>query len=183
MHLWLSRVLNPDRSDLIGAYARLSPVFDSRPLWDAEMQVDAVKIVLEFLQRDAVHLPSDMVIRYLKAAVAIAPRDSLTLKLILDAALSVLHAEPAGSGQREAVTKIATDVVSAMRDQGLPGTLQAWLTLHRYDTTYVHLFGGNPETFAAEIVGSQIHQAHPDLRKQTLAVIAATYPRVLPEKS
>ena len=119
MHLWLSRVLNPDRSDLIGAYARLSPVFDSRPLWDAEMQVDAVKLVLEFLQRDAVHLPSDMVIRYLKAAVAIAPHDSLTLKLILDAALSVLHAEPAGSGQREAVTKIATDVASAMRDQGV----------------------------------------------------------------
>jgi hypothetical protein len=183
MHLWLTRTLNPDSRDLTAAYTRLSPIFGSLPLWDAEMQVSAAKLVLDFLQRDATRIPVGMVIRYLKAALDLAPSDSRALRLILEAALSVLHAEPAGSEHHKAVTQIAADAVSVMRNLGFPETLQAWLVLHLYDSAYAHLFGGNPETFAAEIAGSQALQEHPDLAKQALGIMAAKYPGAPLEKS
>jgi hypothetical protein len=81
IHLWLSRALDPDDSGLIGAYDRLAIIFESRPLWDTQMQVDAVKLVLHFLQLDTVRLPAATVIRHLKAAMDLAGNDD-TVRII-----------------------------------------------------------------------------------------------------
>jgi hypothetical protein len=81
MHLWLSRTLDPDDTNLASAYNRLSIVFGSQPLWDVQMQADAAKLVLEFMQHDAVRLPAAAVIRYLKAATGLPGRDHAVLRL------------------------------------------------------------------------------------------------------
>ena len=175
MNLWLSRVLDSDNSDLADAYDRLSMVFDSRPLWDAQMQVDAVKLVLDFLQLDAARLPAATVTRYLKAAMELADDDDTVLKLILEDALSTLSTESADDDQREVLTKIVADVLSAMRKHGLPAGLLAWLTLHRGGIVYAHLFGEDPGSFMAEVVGSEIPETHPDLFKQAHSMMAARY--------
>jgi hypothetical protein len=123
MHLWLSRTLDPDGGDLADAYNRLSVVFDARPLWDVQMQADAAKLVLEFLQHDVARLPAATVIRYLNAATGLPGRDDAVLRLTLEGTLSALRAEPADAGQREALTQIAADVVSAMRERSLAAGL------------------------------------------------------------
>ena len=125
MNLWLSRVLDSDNSDLADAYDRLSMVFDSRPLWDAQMQVNAVKLVLDFLQLDAARLPAATVTRYLKAAMELADDDDTVLKLILEDALSTLSTESADDDQREVLTKIVADALSAMRKHSQSAALLA----------------------------------------------------------
>jgi len=175
MNLWLSRVLDSDNGDLAAAYDRLSIVFDSRPLWDAQMQVDAVKLVLEFLQLDAARLPAATVTRYLKAAMKLADQDDMMLKLMLEDAVSALSTESADADQREVLTQIVTDVLSAMRKHGLPTALLAWLTLHRGGIAYAHLFGEDPVLFMAKVAGSQIPETHPDLLKQAYSMMAARY--------
>ena len=175
MHLWLSRALDSDNGDLADAYDRLSIVFDSRPLWDAQMQVDAVKLVLGFLQLDAARLPAATVIRYLKAAMELADQDDTVLELILEDALSALSTESADDDQREMLTQIVADVLSAMRKHGLPAALLAWLTLHRGGIAYAHLFGEDPGSFMEEVAGSQIPETHPGLFKQAYSIMAARY--------
>lgn len=125
MHLWLSRVLDPDTSDLADAYDRLSIVFDSRPLWDAQMQVDAVKLVLDFLQHDVARLPAATVTRYLKGAMGLADQDDTVLKLILEGAVSALNTESEDADQREVLTQIVADALFAMRKHGLSAALLA----------------------------------------------------------
>ena len=120
IHLWLSRVLESDNNDLADAYDRLSIVFSSHPLWDAQMQVDAAKLVLGFLQVDAARLPAATVSRYLKAALDLAGQDDTVLNLILEDALSALRKGPADDGEREVLTQIVADAQSAMRKHGLP---------------------------------------------------------------
>ena len=113
MHLWLSRALDPDDSDLVNAYDRLAIVFDSRPLWDAQMQVDAVKLILYFMQMDAARLPTATVIHYLKAIMELRSQDETVLKLIVGSALSALHAESEEDDQREVLTQVVADALSA----------------------------------------------------------------------
>jgi hypothetical protein len=125
MHLWLSRVLDPDTSDLADAYDRLSIVFDSRPLWDAQMQVDAVKLVLDILQHDVARLPAATVTRYLKAAMGFADQDDTVFKLIFEGAVSALNTESEDADQREVLTQIVADALSAMRKHGLSAALLA----------------------------------------------------------
>ena len=125
MHLWLSRVLDPDTGDLADAYDRLSIVFDSRPLWDAQLQVDAVKLVLDFLQHDVARLPAGTVTRYLKAATGLADQDDTVLKLIFEGAVSALNTESADSDQREVLTQIVADALSAMRKHSQSAALPA----------------------------------------------------------
>jgi hypothetical protein len=175
MHLWLSRTLDPDDDNLASAYDRLSVVFGSRPLWDVQMQADAAKLVLESLQHDAARLPAATVIRYLNAATGLPGRDDTVLRLALQGALSALRAEPADDGHREALTQIAADAVSAMRERGLAAALQAWLTLHKDGNAYAHLYGEDPGTLIAKAENSQIRQTHPDLLRQAYAVLAARY--------
>src|SRR5439155_24513018 len=110
-HLWLSRVLDSGNTDLADAYDRLSMVFDSRPLWDAQMQIDVIKLVLGFLQLDAPRLPATAVIRYLKAALEHADQDDMALKLILEGALSALRTESVDGDQREMRTQIVSDTL------------------------------------------------------------------------
>lgn len=175
MHLWLSRVLDSGNTDLADAYDRLSIVFDSRPLWDAQMQVDAIKLVLDFLQLDAPRLPATTVARYLKAALELAGQDDMVLKLILEAGLSALRTESVDDDQREMLTQIITDTLSAIRKHGLPAALLAWLTLHRGGIAYAHLFGEDPGSFMAKVAASQIPETHPGLVKQAHSLIAAWY--------
>jgi hypothetical protein len=177
MHLWLSRTLDPDDNDLASAYDRLSIVFGSRPLWDVQMQADVAKLVLEFLRHDAARLPAATVIRYLKAATGLPGRDDTVLRLTLEGTLSALRAESTGDGHREALTQIAADVVSAMRERGLAAALLAWLTLHKDGNAYAHLYGEDPGSLMAKVETSQILQTHPDLLRQAYAVMAARYPR------
>jgi hypothetical protein len=125
MHLWLSRVLDPDTGDMADAYDRLSIVFDSSPLWDAQMQADAVKLVLDFLQHDVARLPAATVTRYLKAAMVLADQDDTMLKLIVEGAVSALNTESAHTDQREVLTQIVADALSAMRKRGLSAALLA----------------------------------------------------------
>jgi hypothetical protein len=122
-HLWLSRTLDADGSDLADAYDRLSIVFGSQPLWDVQMQVDAAKLVLDFLQLDVARLPAATVIRYLKAATGLPGGDETVLRLTLQGALSALRTELMDESQREALTQIAADVVCAMRESGLAAAL------------------------------------------------------------
>jgi hypothetical protein len=98
------------------------------------------------------------------------------LRLTLDGTLSALRAEPADDGHREALTQIAADVISAMRERGLAAALQAWLTLHKDSNAYAHLYGEDPRSLMAKVENSQIPQTHPDLLRQAYAVIAARYP-------
>jgi hypothetical protein len=119
INLWLSRVLDSGNSDLAGAYDRLSVVFDSRPLWDAQMQVDAVKLALDFLQVDAARLSAAVVIRYLKGALELAGHDDTALKLILEGALSALRTESVDTGEREMLTQVVADTLAAMQKRGL----------------------------------------------------------------
>ncbi len=175
IHLWLSRVLDSGNSDLADAYDRLSVVFDSRPLWDTQMQVDAVKLVLDFLQLDAPRLPATTVTRYLKAALELADRDDTLLKFILEDALSALRTESVDSDQREMLTQIVADTLSAMRRHSLPAALLAWLTLHRGGIEYAHLFGEDPRSFMAKVAESQIPETHPGLVKQASSMMAARY--------
>ena len=177
MHLWLSRTLDPDDTNLASAYGRLSVVLSSRPLWDVQMQADAAKLVLEFLQHDAARLPAATVIRHLKAATGLPGKDDAVLRLTLEGTLSALRAEPADDGHREALTQIAADVISAMREHGLAAALQAWLILHKDGNAYTHLYGEDPGTLIAKAENSQIPQTHPDLLRQVYSVIAARYPR------
>jgi hypothetical protein len=118
MNLWLSRVLDSDINGLADAYDPLSIVFDSRSLWDAHMQVSAVKLVLDFLQFDAARLPAATVIPYLKAAMEIADQDPAILKLILEGALSTLSTESVDDDQREVLTQMVADLLSAMQKHG-----------------------------------------------------------------
>jgi hypothetical protein len=118
MQLWLSRTLDGDDSDLASAYDRLSIVFSARPLWDMQMQVDVAKLVLEFLQLDAPRLPAAAVILYLRAAKGLAGEDDALLRLTLESARSALRIELIDDDQREALTQLAADVVSAMRERG-----------------------------------------------------------------
>ena len=175
MHLWLSRVLDTDDSDLADAYDRLSIVFDSRPLWDVHMQVGAVKLVLGFLQLDAAVLPPATVSRYLRAATELADEDGTVLKLILEGALSALRTESADHDQRDVLTQIVADVLSAMREHGLSAALLAWLILHRDGIAYAHLFGEDPGSFMAKVADSQIPETHPGLLKQAHSMMAARY--------
>ena len=151
MHLWLSRTLDADDTDLASAYDRLSIVFGSRPLWDMQMQVDAAKLVLDFLQHDAPRLPAATVIRYLRAAIGLAGKDDTVLRLTLEGALSALRTESVDDDQREALTQIAADAVSAMRKRGLAAALQAWLTLHKDGNAYAHLYGEDPGSLMAKV--------------------------------
>lgn len=112
IHLWLSRTLDPDDSDLAGAYNRLSVVFSSRPLWDVQMQADAAKLVLEFLQHDVARLPAATVIRYLNAAAGFPGRDDAVLRLTLEGVLSTLRAGLIDDGQRKELTQIAGTLVA-----------------------------------------------------------------------
>jgi hypothetical protein len=180
MHLWLSRTLDPDDTGLASAYGRLSVVLSSRPLWDVQMQADAAKLVLELLRHDAARLPTATVIRYLKAAAGLPDRDDALLRLTLEGTLSALRAEPADDGHHEALTQIAADVVSAMRERGLAAGLQAWLTLHKDGDAYAHLYGEDPGTLMAKAENSQIPQTHPDLLRQAYSVMAARYPKAGP---
>ena len=173
MHLWLSRILDSGDTDLADAYDRLSIVFDSRPLWDAQMQVDAIKLVLDFLQLDAPRLPAATVTRYLKAALELADRDDMALRLILEGALSALRTESVDGVQREMLTQIVADTLSAIRKHGLPAALLAWLTLHRSGIAYAHLFGEDPGSFMAKIADSQIAETHPGLVKQAYSMMEA----------
>jgi hypothetical protein len=88
-------------------------VFDSRPLWDAQMQVDVIKLVLDFLKLDAPRLPATMVTRYLKAALELAGQDDMALSLILEGALSALRTESADGDHHEMLTQIVADTLSA----------------------------------------------------------------------
>ena len=180
VQLWLSRTLDADENDLAGAYDRLSIVFSARPLWDVQMQVDAAKLVLEFLQLDAARLPAATVIRYLKAATDLPGGDDTVLRLTLEGALSALRTEFTENGHREALTQIAADVVSAMRERGLAAGLLAWLTLHKDGNAYAHLYGEDPGSLMAKVENSQIHQTHPDLLRQAYSVMAARYPDARP---
>jgi hypothetical protein len=114
-HLWLTRLLEPDGGDLAAAYGRLSLVFDSRPLWDAQLHGDTIRLVLDFLQRDAERLPAALVIRYLEAAMDLASQDGLALRLVLESALAALRVAPAGSPHHEALAQIASRASSARR--------------------------------------------------------------------
>jgi hypothetical protein len=116
MHLWLSRVLDSGDSELADAYDRLSIVFDSRPLWDAQLQVGAIKLVLDCMQHDAPRLPATTVTRYLKAASELADQDDTVLKLILEGALSALRTESVDGDQREMLTQIVADTLSALHE-------------------------------------------------------------------
>jgi hypothetical protein len=173
MHLWLSRVLDSSNADLSDAYDRLSMVFDSRPLWDAQMQVDVIKLVLDFLQLDAPRLPATTVTRYLKAALELADRDDMALRLVLEGALSALRTESVDGDQRDMLTQIVADTLSAIQKHGLPAALLAWLTLHRNGIAYAHLFGEDPESFMAKVADSQMGETHPGLVKQAYSVMAA----------
>jgi hypothetical protein len=175
MHLWLSRVLESANIDLADAYDRLSIVFDSRPLWDPQMQVDAIKLVLDFLQLDAPRLPATMVNRYLKAALELADQDDVVLKLILEGALSALRTESVDGDQREMLTQIVADTLSAIREHGLPAALLAWLALHRGGIAYAHLFGEDTGSFMAKVADSQFPETHPGLAKQAYSMMAAWY--------
>ncbi len=175
MHLWLSRVLDSGNTDLADAYDRFSIVFDSRPLWDAQMQVDAIKLVLSFLQLDAPRLPATAVARYLKAALELAGQDETALRLILEAGLSALRTESVDDDQREMLTQIVTDTLSAMRKHSLSAALLAWLVLHRGGIAYAHLFGEDPGSFMAKVAASQIPQMHPDMVKQAHSLMTAWY--------
>jgi hypothetical protein len=176
MQLWLSRALDPDDSDLASAYDRLAIVFDSRPLWDAQMQVDAVKLILDFMQMDAARLPVATVTRYLKAAIDLRSQDETVLKLILESALSALHAESEEDDQREELTQVVADALSAMRNLGLPATLLAWVTLHRSGPAHAQLLKEDQESFMAKITSSKIRETHPGLLKQFQSIMAARYP-------
>ena len=173
--LWLSRVLDPDDSVLASAYDRLSIIFSSRPLWDVHMQVGAVKLVLDFLQLDTARLPATTVIRYLKAAIEVSGQDDTMLNLILEGALSALRAEPAEDNERDVLTQIVADVLSAMRRNSMPTALLAWLTLHRAGTEYVHLFSEDPRSFMEKVAHSQIPETHPDLFNQACSMMRARY--------
>jgi hypothetical protein len=116
MHLWLSRVLDPGDGELADAYDRLSIVFDSRPLWDAQLQVGAVKLVLDCMRHDAPRLPATTVTRYLKAASELADQDDTVLKLILEGALSALRTESVDGDQREMLTQIVAETLSVMHE-------------------------------------------------------------------
>ena len=175
MHLWLSRVLDSGNSDLAQAYDRLSTVFDPRPLWDAQMQVDAVKLVLDFLRHDAPRLPATTVTRHLKAALELADHDDTVLKLILEGALSALRAESVDDDQREMLTQIVADTLSGMRKYSLATALLAWITLHRDGIAYAHLFGEDPGSFMAKVTDSQIPETHPGLVKQAHSTMATWY--------
>jgi hypothetical protein len=178
MHLWLSRALDRDDSDLVSAYDRLAIVFDSRPLWDAQMQVDAVKLILYFIQMDAARLPTATVIHYLKATIDLRSQDETVLKLILGSALSALHAESEEDDQREVLTQVVADALSAMRNHGLPATLLAWVTLHRSGPECTQLFEEDPESFMAKIATSKISETHPGLLKQFKSIMSVRYPDV-----
>jgi hypothetical protein len=119
MQLWLSRTLDTDDTELARAYDRLSIVFGDRPLWDMQMQVDVAKLVLDFLQLDAPRLPAAAVIRYLSAAIGLAGGDDALLRLTLEGARSALRTELIDDDQREALTQLAADAVSAMQERGL----------------------------------------------------------------
>jgi hypothetical protein len=119
MQLWLSRTLDADDTELARAYDRLSIVFGDRPLWDTQMQLDVAKLVLDLLQLDAPRLPTAAVIRYLKAAMRLAGENDVLLRLTLEGARSALRTESIGDDQREALTQLAADAVSAMQERGL----------------------------------------------------------------
>jgi hypothetical protein len=84
-----------------------------------QMQVDVAKLVLDFLQLDAPRLPAAAVIRYLSAAIGLAGGDDALLRLTLEGARSALRTELIDDDQREALTQLAADAVSAMQERGL----------------------------------------------------------------
>lgn len=108
----------------------------------------------------------------------LADRDDLTLQLVLEGALSALEAGQADDDQRKALTQIATDALSAARSRGLPAALGMWLTLHGHQGEYAPLFREDPETFMAEVAGSQVRETHPGLFQRALAAMTARYPGI-----
>jgi hypothetical protein len=178
MQLWLSRLHPLGSSELAGLYDRVSLLFDSRSLWDAKMQADTAKLMLDFLQRDAPSLPPGAVIRYLTAAMDLAAPDDTLLQLVLEGTLSALEAGHADDDQRQALTRIASDALAAARATSLPAALRMWITLHRHGAEYAPLFGEDPGTFMAETTGPQIRETHPDLLRHALAIMAAKYPEI-----
>ena len=178
IQLWLSRTLTPGSSDLPALYDRVSVIFDSRSLPDEQARADTAKLLLDFLQRDAARLRPGTVIRYLTAAMSFADRDDLILQLVLESALSALGVGQADDDQRKALTRIATEALSAARSRSLPATLEMWLTLHGHPAEYAPLFGEDPERFMAEVAGSQIRETHPGPFQRALATMTARYPGI-----
>jgi hypothetical protein len=172
VHLWLSRALDPDDSNLGGAYERLALVFDSHPLWDTQMQSDAMKLVLHFLQLDAARLPATTLSGFLRAAIDLAGQDDTVLNLALEGTLTALRTRTDDDSTRQTLEQIVADVLSAMQSHGLPSALLAWITLHKSGTVYSHLFAETPEAFMERIARSPIQNTHPNLLKQAEFIIA-----------
>ena len=149
-------------------------MFDFRPLGDTQLQVGAVKLVLDFMQHDAPRLPATTVTRYLKATMALEAKTIRYSNLYSRRTLA-LRAESEYDDQREMLTQIVADTLSAMQKHGLTSALLAWLTLHRDGIAYAHLFGEDPESFMAKVADSQIHKTRPDLVKQAHSMMAARY--------
>jgi hypothetical protein len=57
--------------------------------------------------------------------MALADQDDTVLKLILEGAVSALNTESAHADQREVLTQIVVDALSAMRNYGLSAALLA----------------------------------------------------------
>jgi hypothetical protein len=68
------------------------------------------------MQHDAPRLPATTVTRYLKAASELADQDDTVLKLILEGALSALRTESVDGDQREMLTQIVADTLSALHE-------------------------------------------------------------------
>jgi hypothetical protein len=175
-HLWLSRALDADSGNLAGAYERLALVFGPQHLWDAQMQTDAIKLLLHFLRMDAARLPAAAVARYLEAALDLAGRDDAVLALVLEGALSALRARSDDGGPPEAFELIAADVVSKMQNRGRTSALLAWVIVHKDGGPYAHLFGRSTDSFMARIAHSHLQDTHPELVRQALSILAIRYP-------
>ena len=178
MNLWLSRALGPPDSDLASAYERLAMVFDSRTLWDSQVQIDAIKLVLEFLRLDTANLPVATVTSYLKAAMDLAGQDDTVTKLVLEGALSELRTGSADDRQREILTEITADALSAMQARSLPTALLAWVILNNDGGAYANLFDVQPEIFMARIARSSIRDTHPGLLSRASKIMADRYPGI-----
>jgi hypothetical protein len=177
-HLWLSRALDPDDSNLLSAYERLAPVFGPHHLWDAQMQTDAIKLVLHFLHLDTARLPAATVTGHLKAAMDLAGRDDTVLALVLDAALAALRIQPGEGSSRDVFEKIVAEALSAMQNRSMPTVLLAWIIVHKHGGFYAHMLAKSPEEFMSRVERSHIKDTHPELLKQALSIKAGQYPNV-----
>jgi hypothetical protein len=153
-------------------------VFDSHPLWDTQMQSDAMKLVLHFLQLDAARLPAPILTGFWRAAVDLAGRDDTVLNLVLEGTLTALRSRTDDDSTRETLEQIVAGALSAMQSHGLPSALLAWITLHKSGTIYAHLFTETPKAFMERIARSPIQHTHPNLLKQAEFIIASKYPAI-----